>query len=260
MKKIMWNMTLPLLLVLVIGCKKAKEEKEDLGPEVAGEQIDQALNKAISGSNLSHIRPGQMVEYLETQRIETEETVINLGGTFIEVIRPDPEDEKKLALLITKRVRLEDGSFETKITEEPFEIADAPSLLATGFKVTALRSQMAQTKAKPERITYHKLREFERTIDAPPRTRLRSDCGGLNPCQISVRYIQFDMVIWSSETEYQKISFDFGFSVQTPYLPFGTDFDQLSGALVMDCRSGYIPVGARTFYVRQCKDLVDLQK
>ena len=89
--------------------------------------------------------------------------------------------------------------------------------------------------------------------------KARSDCAGLNPCELPAHFVQFDMVIWSSSDNYQKISFDFAFSTKTPFIPFGRDFDQMSGLLIVDCRSTYVPVTNRTVYVRDCLTLDDFQ-
>ena len=68
------------------------------------------------------------------------------------------------------------------------------------------------------------------------------------------------MAQWENETDFQKVSLDFAFSLNPPFLPFGADFEQLSGIMVTDCRATYIPIEGRTVYVRSCKTLEDFQK
>ncbi len=81
-----------------------------------------------------------------------------------------------------------------------------------------------------------------------------------NPCALEVRYIRFDMVQWYDDGTASKVALDFGFSVQPPFLPFGEDFDQLSGLMVLDCRSTYIPIEGRTVFLRDCMTLDDFDK
>ncbi|HMN69732.1 MAG TPA: hypothetical protein PKC28_14410 [Bdellovibrionales bacterium] len=255
---------LALLVLLTFGCSKPEEEsKTDFGPEVSGVVIDRALGKAIQGATLNDIALGQYVEYHVNRRIEQEETTITLGATRVEVVsREDTADAVKFTLRITRSTRLTaDAEFETTVSEEPL-ILKKVSLQGVGRLSAAKLSEEARAKAKPVRVTYHRLKEFSRTEAVPKRAGERADCGGMTPCSMVVNYLQFDMVQWYDDGSTQKVSLDFGFSTQTPFLPFGPDgsFDQLSGLMVLDCRSTYVPIEKRTVYLRDCQTLEDLQK
>ncbi|NJL26001.1 MAG: hypothetical protein HC902_13105, partial [Calothrix sp. SM1_5_4] len=108
-------LALPFLLTLLMGCKKAKEEKEDLGPEVGPESIDQALGKAIQGAKLEPLRVGQYLDYGVVRRLENEESVITLGATRAEVIaQKESEHGVTYTIKIARSSREADGSFSTR--------------------------------------------------------------------------------------------------------------------------------------------------
>lgn len=264
------GLSIPLLILVLVGCKKIKEEKADYGPEVPGEQIDLALSKAVHGASLEHVALGQYVDYVVVRRLENEETTTTMGGTRVEVFHKEElEDRIKFTLKIFRSERAGGNSFETRVTEEPLEIKKpSPQFLITDSPMASgeiTASSLAAEHAvgamkKVSRTTYHRLRESTGTIPAPAKAAERADCGGLNPCEIPVRYVQFDLVQWFDDGSSQKVSLDFGFSTATPYLPFGEYFDQFTGLLVVDCRSTYIPIENRTVYVRDCMTLEDFQK
>jgi hypothetical protein len=264
---IVLGLTLPVLLALVIGCVKIEEEQTDYGPEVDGNAIDLALSKAVNGASTSATAVGQRLNYVITRRLENEEATQLLAMTSVEVIdRIEDASGVKFMLRISQSERLNaNGEFETKITEEPLFPDPAVSLAESANRA---ESAMGRARAlsdvrasrKVTRVTYHKLREFTQSVPAPKAVRERTGCGGLSPCELTINYIQFDMVQWFDDGGAQKVSFDFGFTTQTPFLPFGKDFDRLSGLLVLDCRSTYVPIEGRTVYVRDCQNLEDFQK
>ncbi len=196
-----------------------------------------------------------------------------MGGTRIEVIdKSETETTVKFTLRIHKSERMAGGTFETKITEEPL-LLNKPSLMnigkdplpkarrlsSAGFAMEA-RATAQAAERKVVKVTYHNLQEFTQPLAAPKAVSARPGCGGLSPCLMEVRYIRFDMVQWYEDGGTTKVSLDFGFSVQPPFLPFGENFDQFSGLMVVDCRSTYVPIEGRTVYVRDCMSLEDFQK
>jgi hypothetical protein len=261
------GLSVPIFLVLMMGCKKAKATKEDLGPEIDPNAVSQALDKAISGASLDHLDVGQYAEYAITQRVENEEGARILGSYRVEVVkREETTGSYTYTLLIARSERQSDGNWETTLSEEPLTLDKSPP---DGLPATSLQSRPQPTVAmalspfasRPvKRQTYHKLREFTGTLPAPYKVRMRADCGGLSPCEIPVHYVSFDIVEWYDDETYRKLSLDLGFSHATPLIPFGEGFEKLSGLLVLNCRATYIPIEDRNYYVRQCSTLEDFQK
>lgn len=265
------TLSLPFLLVVLFGCKKIEEEKASYGPEVSGQNIDDALEKAIAGASLDNVAVGQYLDHTIVRRLENEDSTITLGGTRVEVIdKEESANSVKFTLRIFKSERMAGGSFETKVTEEPL-VLSKPTLLNIGNDILPKTKRLSALSLKNEaramagerkisRITYHNLSEYTEVLPAPKLVAAKPDCGGLSPCQMAVHYVRFDMVQWYEDGSITKVALDFGFSVQPPYLPFGENFDQFTGLLVVDCRSTYVPIENRTVYVRDCTTLEDFKK
>lgn len=248
-------------LVSLTSCIRAKEEKAELGPEVSPDDINLALSKSVHGASLAGLRVGQFLNYGVTRRLENEEAVINLGSTRVEVFnRTETDQSITYNLKITKVARLPDDKWEVRESEEPLVLTKSTTALSALTSAPTLAKTVETLERKPVRVTFHRLRQSTATIDAPTAVRGRADCGGLSPCRLNVRIMQFDMVQWYSDDTYQKVAFDFTFSIEPPYLPFGEDFDQFTGLLITDCRATVIPVEGRTVYVRDCMNLEDFQK
>jgi hypothetical protein len=268
---LLFTLCLPLLLVVLVGCKQAKAKREDLGPEVSTDAIDTALAKAMQTTTLDSLTVNQYVDYSHTRRIENEETVTDLGRRRVDVIdRQDSSTEARFTMRIEETQVLSDGkgTRRTIVTEDSLSlrktdtdaVPQALRVQSASAPVLSAEKLAAAVDGKAGTITFHHLQESDATIDPPPAIKMRADCGGLPSCQMHVHYIQFDMVLWEDGTNYQKISFDLAFSADSPYLPYGEDFAQLNGALIMDCRSTFIPLPARTVYVRDCYSLEDFKK
>lgn len=258
----MMHRVLQLLMVtslVLVSCKQAKERREDLGPEYTGEQITDALLKITDKADISKIAVGQNVEYSHTRRIENAETVINMGARMVQAIeRTEGIDATKIALMIQELQRDGAGKFATKVSEEEYLIAK-PTAASMSFGMALARDVRTMATGGTGKVTFHHLKQNDAIIDPPLAIKQRSDCGGLNPCSLRVHYVQFEMVLWQDDRNYQKISFDFGFSLQTPFLPYGRDFELFNGVLINDCRSTYVPIESRTVYVRDCFDLANFK-
>lgn len=242
------GLALPFVLVFVSGCMKAKPKREDLGPPVPSNKITEALLGASEGATLDDLAVGQYLTFALTRRVENAGSMILLGARKIEVMNLKVvDDENRFTLRIINDTRKEDGTFDRMVTEE-----------SLWLRKVSVANLVKTAEASEGRSSFHNLRESNGVLPPPQAVRERPGCGGLNPCEIPVHYVQFDLVLWNNETDYQKISIDFAFAYKTPYIPYGKDFDQLP--IVVDCRATYIPVNDRTVYVRDCLTLDDFQK
>jgi hypothetical protein len=266
---ILFVLLTPFLFALVLGCNRIKAEKVDYGPEVSDDDVNNALVKAVSGRTFNNIAVGQYVDYDINRRLENEETVMTLGRLHSKVIdKKEDADTVTFTLQVTRSTRMDSDAFETVVTEEPLILEKAKDItfaqvVRSQYSAQSLRAQSLAEKAdgpKKTRVTYHRLQEFTKVVDAHNYIKPRNDCGGLTNCQLTIRYVFFDLVQWYENGQSQKVSLNFGFSPDSPFLPFGDDFDQMNGLLVTDCRSAYIPVTGRTVYVRDCQNIQDLQK
>lgn len=287
------GLSLPFVLAFLMGCKRAKEEKGELGPEASAQAVEAAINAAVSGRTLSTLKMGQFVEYSNVRRIENQEGTYTLGSLHVKVLSAEEntaKTETKYIFEITRTSRTSSGSFDTKITEtDPWIVPKDPPPSTTSFganKIAEIRNDMAKVRqmARERAIakasagaktmpvtpmaeegepsaTFHNLRVSDGVVAAPGGVASKPGCGGLPNCEMHVRYVRFDIVDWYSATDYQKVSIDFAFSLEPPYLPISREFfDLLNGILVTDCRSTTVPIEERKVYVRDCKQLENYQK
>ncbi len=259
--------TVPLLLTLLLaGCMKATEKKEDLGPEFAATAINAALARATAGADPLQMAIGQYLDTDETRVILNNSVATTMGARRVEVIdRQDTTDKAKVTLRISKATRQEDGTFETVVTEDSVAIDKTTTTIPASLRALppptlTVATLAARANAAGSTTKFYHLQESDASIDPPVPVKARAGCGGLSGCQLPVHYVQFDMVLWKDDVNYQKISIDFAFSHATPFLPFGADFNQLSGVLITDCRSTYVTVDGRNIYVRDCSTLADFKK
>lgn len=277
------TLSLPFVMVFLFGCIRAKEEKADLGPEVDPDAINTALWKIKDQSSLDGLHVGQYIDYVILRRIENSDNTMVLGSTTVAVMDAQSVPDlnaTRFTMQINKSYRRNDGSFDIVSTEDRITLANpgtsAAMVNSADLRVPAalranpprpldvVRDQALHTLAasdtQPRRITYHHFREGDETMPVPDKVKLKADCGGLSSCEIPMHYVRFELVAWYTDTDYQKISFDFGFSTRTPWIPFGSGFTLLTGAMVVDCRSTYVQLTDRNVYVRDCQQLEDFQK
>ncbi len=149
-------LSLPLLLVVLVGCKKAKAKREDLGPEISSETINAALNKAAEDASITTLAKGQNVRYSHTRRIENEETVIDMGERRVEVIdRQDTSAEARFTLRIVDKERLDNGDYRTIVTEESLWVDKITTSSTSQLSAKTFGVQANSDKAG--KITFHNL-------------------------------------------------------------------------------------------------------
>jgi hypothetical protein len=263
-------LVMPFLVLALLGCQRAKEETAPIGPENDVESINKALGKATSGQALTNLKVGQFVKYSILRRIENNDVVNNLGDVTVEVIALDEKTspvQNRYFLKITKHLRNSSNGFDEVISQDEIWVSKpgTSSILSTYPRSHILTKAVANAyvttdNSKPEKVTFHNLRESDEVLPIPSAVQKDADCGGLSPCSIPIRLVQFDLVYWYEGGKKQKINLNFGFSSVTPFLPFGDGFDLWNGMLVMDCRSTFVPVEDRTVFVRDCQSLEDFQR
>ena len=278
---------LPFLLVLLFGCELvprlgAEDPKTDFGPEVSDEALELALSRAIDGATLQGIDVGQYLEYVTSRRLEAEDGVTTIAGVHVEVAGKEQVAETadtytiRFQLVISDSQRQADGGFETKVTEEPLEIdfpKEAPAALAvSGASLRAYTDRavrgaphafmaLTEPQATATRQTIHNLKTSSETTAAPGAVAGKPGCGGLASCALHKRWVSFDVVQWFDKGAPVKVHLDYGFSLDTPILPYGQYVDEKwAGLLVSYCVSGYVPITGRTVFVRDCKNIEDFQK
>ena len=253
----------------VLSCVRAEEEKEDLGPAVDTKAVQEVLTEVFSGNTYHNGKVDQFVYY--------EENISAQGGApqdrgfdYIKVVERKISETDPTFLQFTMhyiRKKLdENGKFQTVETEETYNVnKNAESTmgpLESGMRILSQSSRLKTMgrSGKPIKVTYHNF-EVKRgdVLPVPEAVRSRADCGGISGCRLNSVMIKLDEVKWYSETDYDKMHFDFVYSKDTPYL-INIQNDTMGGLMIMGCLSTYIPYQGRKVYVKDCVNLKDFQK
>jgi len=258
---------IPLILLNVMGCLKAKEEKADLGPEASMDQLEVALMNAVSGRSLASTSVGDFASYSIVRRLESEEATINMGSSRVEVVAEVPgtgwaAGTTTFKLRVDDYTRNNSNGYDHKAMQGDLVLKTGPILPAFLGSSEHYTAATAQARAaKPTKATFHNLSTSKETVEAPKAVQAKPGCGGLSPCELQVNIVQFDLVTWFDDDSYQKIAFDLAFNNKTPFLPYGDAYvDQPLGHLITKCLATLVPVDGRTVYVRDCLSLEDFQK
>lgn len=249
---------LPIALVILMGCRKAKEEKGDLGPQTESEVIDKAINDAVGPISIADLKKDQILHYELNRRIVGQETTLLMGSHRLEVV--DRTDRPDLnATLITlkhdERIRHENG-FKRVVSEDTIPVP-LQATIEEGFHVGDNHvSTMAVVRAqeRANRVTYHNLAVSKGTVAPPTDGAQRPGCGGLSPCSLPVTFVSYDEVRWYPSGDYDKFHFDFAFTNKLPYMA------QAFGVMLTGCVAQHVPIGEFRYYVRDCQYLVDYKK
>lgn len=256
-------LTLPLALLLLLGCKQAHEERADLGPTADPSLIDSTFAKAIHGASIATLQVNQMVHYEESLRVANQDPNILIGEHGVSVIdRSIDNDTQEVRITVhhSQSIREPGKSTFTDVESEdtlalpdPAQTTGLGMLMAVdqGFQPASLT---AADTPQPIRITYHNFQTSSDTITPPDAVVKRSSCGGLSPCKLPVTYISYDEVKWYSDTNYDKYHYDFAFTSELPYM------SGLLGVLVTGCIGYYQTSSGKRYYMRDCQYLTDFQK
>jgi hypothetical protein len=249
---------LPVALVLLMGCRKAKEEKGDYGPTVSEDQINKVINDAVGTVSLTELRKDQLLHYELNRRIVGQPTTILMGSHQLEVI--DRTDRHDLgATLITikhdERIRYEKG-FKKVVSEDtlplPLEESTESQFNVSDNNVSAMA--VVRAKASATDRTYHNLEVSRGTVEPPADGASRPNCGGLSPCSLPVTYVSYDEIRWYGENDHDTFHFSFIFTNRLPYMA------QAFGVMLSGCVAQHVPIGEFRYYVRDCQYLIDYKK
>lgn len=277
----------PFLILSLTGCEQKDAEAVDYGPETDVRSINKALVESISDSDLSKTKLGAYVYYETTDDIAGGQSRI-LSSTINQTVveRAETADTITFYLQETKRSLKANGKeevlkreFELPMKKDPPSPTPTPtatpatkslaeaasgteySNFITDQRIRAFAAQNAQTQAGSEpRVSYHRLRKWDSLEAAPDWVRRRPNCLGLANCQVRLRHVAFDFVVWDSpQGDVTKLELVVspdappiaGFNI-TPLLPF------LPG-LYRSCITQLVAAGdngARTL-VTECQSLSD---
>jgi hypothetical protein len=247
----------PVLLLLVVGCKQAHEEKGDLGPAVDPKTIQKVVDDIQDKISVKNLKVGQKLHYEENRRVVGQETTMLMGTHDVTVSHRD--DRKDLgATLVTLdhdvTTRQTNGFGDLK-SEDTVAIpmdgkVDPPKLLGKN-EVTEM---VVASGPPPPVVTWHNMKVSTGVAQPASDGSTPPHCGGVRTCDLNVTYLSYDEVHWNNGSPYEQLHFDFAFTADLPYM------DGLMGLMLTGCVAQHVQIGEFRYLVRDCNYLTDFDK
>lgn len=260
--KFVWNvihfgvaLAIPIVLIFLVSCKQAHEEKAPLGPQVDPSVIDGALAQAIDGASIADLQVNQSAHYQLNRRIANQDPTLDQGNHDLQVIdRHDDPNTQETVITIHQNQRIRKADSFENVESESTLTTPMPSLTAK-IEAGAVPGIAATTRdTQPVNVTYHNFSTSKGDATPPDNVANRTGCGGLSPCTLHLTYISFDVAYWYNSEDYDKVHFDYAFTNQLPFM------GDLLGVMAEGCAAQYVTVGNNRYFVRDCKYLTDFQK
>lgn len=248
------------VLLFFFGCKEIQEEKASLGSEVQAQSVIDALVLAQGDANPWEIRKGEAVLYDYTQEVEGSPASLFLQVSQ-QVLQLEDVNKNDRTYLKVYYVGTEFDPETGEETELSFSREYDPELYGLG-QAQLLETQAVENELmdmiKPQalqvmnekpvlRETYHDLGVKQIRMAPPASVSSRSNCGGTPNCELRVTRIRYDKAEWTSETEFQKLTYEYDISIDPPY----------SGLIVRECIATQVKVEQRKYFVRNCMHMRD---
>lgn len=253
-----------LVLSTAVGCtEEIKEQLQPLGPPVAAEEIDKAINDATSGTHIFYAKPGQFVEYEGNYRADLG-PVVKLD-TILRTYQGYTETAESLIFKLMEDYYefAQDGSvtnekhsevnLEMKKTFEEAEKFFAETSSAKDGDTLCVRPPAGETKY--DCVKYYRLSVSDSSEPVPARAAARANCSGVPGCILPVRNIEFDRVKYLGGQFVEKEIYKFSVSKLIPALLPDAGFPPLHHF----CISKLYRQESYSYYITQCNVLRDLQ-
>lgn len=250
------NLSLMLLVgfvCFVISCTRTvKEKKVDLGPQFSVDDINNALNSVKGDRTPLEIHVGDQALYEINQRIESNEV------TVLKDILTQVKDMQEDEYLITYHLEETTQTYtqnKTDVLKTESEISIAkiklPQLPPASVNHTESFSSksllQAKTKETQNPVTFHNLVLTTGTRQVPEGVSNDPHCRNLNPCELKINELKFDLVEWVTPQQGKMTQYRYIYAANTPYLAH----------LVLLCIKQLVDNEKRNYLVSQCQVLKD---
>lgn len=277
---IVLSLLAPFFALALAGCKDDLKTAPNFGPEVPAAEIEAALVRPMETVDAGAMKIGEFVHFAETQTINNladAETVISDTGQT--VVDRQETAEKITYTVVQNKITYSGNESRKASTELKMEVSKAATSSADedgGGEISApsafsmaehakhvisgtnapLKAMAALFAAEDvRRITYHNLRLSLETIAPPALVASQSNCLGIPNCKIRMHRIAFDQVAWHSDTQAEKVAFEFVMSPDVPYL--ATLMDKCATLLVP--LNSEQPAESTKVLVKQCSPVLNFR-
>lgn len=215
--------------VLSTSCMKKEGFENQNGPVVAATAVQSALLNAWGNVDPATIAKGEFVYTEKTQSIEGMPAKLVMQDAITVSNRKVTTQEIEYTL-IHQTNEIIDGQSKVSTKEETLTIPNTSSAVTTQqLGIINLQSLLyACEKAEKWDVTCHNLKVFEQKEPAPELVKKQTNCAGLPNCQITKKYVSFDLVLKTpmanGQTVEEKVNYKVGISPDVPYLSRMMDF------------------------------------
>lgn len=247
---------IPVLLFVLAGCKKAHEEKADLGAQVDPQEIQKVLDTVQNRVDINSLKANQQISYELNRRFVGQDNTYLLGSHQLQVLNRTSRSDLGLDLatiLHNETIRKEDHFDQLKF-EQTIPLKTPNATLQPGQPLVPGIQASAHMASDVRSVTYHNFETSTGKVQPPDKALARPNCAGLSPCELNVTYIKYDEVIWNADSSYDTVHYDFSFTSDLPYM------GGLMGLMVAGCVSQNVPIGQYRYLVRDCQYITDVSK
>lgn len=251
-----------ILLIWLASCTKDPEKKKaELGPKVTVSEVDNALKGAMGGRTPLETKVGDQALYEVNQRIESGDVTV-LQDLLLQVKEREENEHFIIYRLDQTSVSYEKKEPDTVRTElewkiakvhlpelpptRPLDTSTHPLRLDRIFHPSVFSEQYSPLE-KEIPVTFHNLQVIKTTRAVPPGVAADSQCRHLNPCQLNVTEVNFDLVEWPSPDNWKTSQYRYIYSPDTPF----------PAHLILLCVKQLVDAGQRDYFVSQCQMLRD---
>lgn len=250
------------LLISLLGCTKEPEKNIDYGPEVDPSIISGKLAKALGERNILAVSSGEFTR-VDTTRIIKGRSAVDLIQSQDTIVLSKNEVGEQVQFRFVDQIVEYDLSgnqeHQKRLTEslecvnketlapENCRSDDSQGVLASNDIILQNQNQalieetltltkpfqksQATLKAMAEKVSFHNLSEEVEVRSPPLAVQNQKNCGTLPNCQMVVRKIKFDQVVWETKEKADKISVLVEISEDVPFL----------SRILKKCEQGSLP-------------------
>lgn len=252
------------VLMFFFGCKEIQEQQATLGPEVEAQSIIEALILAQGNATPWDIQKGEAVLYDYTQEVEGSPPSLFLQVSQQVLAIEDVKDQDGNYLFL--QVTSVGTEFDPETGEEtelsfsrqydPQVYGVDPSLSIKEVRrhethletmLSSFQNQVVSEQSEILRETFHDLKVKQLRMAPPVNVSSQDNCGDVPNCELRVTRISYDKAEWTSESKFQKVSYEYDLSIDPPY----------SGLILRECLATQVKVENRKFFVRNCMNMRD---
>jgi hypothetical protein len=246
------------LTLALLSCKKGSDNS--FGPEVAGEDIQNSLDKALAKATPYSLSVGEFVYTIRTQEVYSGDTPnrLLLEEEGITVSDREIDGDTLIIGVVRELIDHSDPTTPHNKFKDVYYLKNEPSPSPdeAAFKALALFDDTPNdgggdsvTEA-PITYTYHNFKTSEELVPRPSKVADREPCPAGQDCSLHATRIFYDGVVTQAGQPTRKMQFELLISTDTPYF----------GNFLKNCVTTLASVEDARPLVRQCNSVYDYQK